>query len=81
MGSKLQAHRAAALYAVEELHKKGELNELFFPVSSIDSDDEEIQQEKTNPQAGTEKRQWYCKNKVGGQLAAVHPARKNISLL
>ncbi len=64
LGSKLQAHRGAALYAVEELHKLGELNDRFFPSPVSDSDDEEIQQEKINPQAGTEKRQWHCRNTV-----------------
>ncbi len=64
MGSKLQAHRAAALYAVEELHKLGELNHLFFPVPSVDSDDEEMQREKMDPLAGTERRHWLCRNNV-----------------
>ena len=64
MGSKLQAHRGAALYAVEELHKLGELDDKFFPSPISDSDDEDIQLEKGNPQAGTEKRQWYWRNTV-----------------
>ena len=64
MGSKLQAHRAAALFAVEELHKLGELNNVFFPIPSVDSDDEEMQQEKLDPTAGTERRHWLCKNEV-----------------
>lgn len=64
MGSKLQAHRAAARYAVEELHKERELDDKFFPKQSIDSDDEETIKEKENPLSGTERRHWLYRNEV-----------------
>ena len=64
MESKLQSQRAAALVAVEELHKLGELDERFFPAPSNDSDDEEIQLEKRNLLAGTERRHRMYRNEV-----------------
>lgn len=64
MGSKLQAHRAAARIAIEKLHRAGELDNLFFPIPSIDSDDEDTKKEKENPSSGTERRHWLYRNEV-----------------
>lgn len=64
MGSKLQSHRAAAVFAIEELHKLKELNDIFKPIPSPDSDDEDVRVEKKIPLAGTDKRSQLYKNEV-----------------
>ena len=64
LDSKLQSQRAAALYAVKELHKTHEIDDTFKPVPSFDSDDEDVQQEKAILLAGTEKRSQFYTSKV-----------------
>ena len=64
MPTKRDAERAAGLFAVEKLHKSGELNERFLMAPLVDSDDEDVQKEKRNPLAGTEKRARLYRNRV-----------------
>ena len=64
MSSKRQSERAAARYVVEKLHKMEELNDDFRPTPSVDSDDDEIKEEKKSPIAGTDKRSSFYKNEV-----------------
>ena len=54
MPRKNLARMAAALYACEELHKKGELNDNLLPVSS--SSDEETESEEEEAESGGKKK-------------------------
>ena len=64
MPSKRDAERAAGLFAVQKLHKLGELNERFLMAPPVDSDDEDVQKEKRRPLAGSEKRARLYRNRV-----------------
>ena len=66
MSSKRQSERAAARYVVEKLHKIEELNDDFRPTPSVDSDDDEIKEEKKSPIAG------FYKNEVEYTTIHVH---------
>ena len=80
MPSKRDSERAAGLLAIEKLHKCGELNERFLIAPLVDSDDEEVQMEKRQPSAGTERRARLYRNRVSLQMKYVGSLKcKNIS--
>ena len=67
MPRKNLAKMAAALFACEELHKNGELNDDLLPVCSLsdeESESEEEEQGKKKTKAGTKKRRRRYGRKV-----------------
>lgn len=57
------ADKSAALAAIRELHRRGELNEHLQPVTR-DPDSEEDEEEEEEKHAGTEKKSKYYRNEV-----------------
>lgn len=57
------ADKSAALAAIRELHRRGELNEHLQPVTR-DPDSELDEEEEEEKHAGTEKKSKYYRNEV-----------------
>lgn len=57
------ADKSAALAAIRELHRRGELNEHLQPVTR-DPDSEPDEEEEEEKHAGTEKKSKYYRNEV-----------------